>query len=232
MAIQLWDLAMAEELRRPSPYCWRAKMALWHKELPFETIPVRFTEKDRLAFSGQGAVPVLVDGDRVVTNSWDIALYLEERYPDRPTLFGDATSRALASFVTDWADLSLSSVLFPLISVDVWRHVHAMDKDYYRRTREERLGTTLEQAAAGHEERGEALRRDFLAPLRATLGAQAFLSGERPLYADYAVWGTLQWMRSVSRLPLLVPDDPIAAWHERLTALHGGPARAFLTYRT
>ena len=36
------------------------------------------TEADRLAFSGQGKVPVLVDGDKVISDSWTIAYYLED----------------------------------------------------------------------------------------------------------------------------------------------------------
>ena len=43
-------------------------MALAHKELEVETVPWRFTEKDVIAFSGQGRVPVLVDGDKVVAD--------------------------------------------------------------------------------------------------------------------------------------------------------------------
>src|SRR5690348_18398441 len=61
MAIQLYDLAGAEDDRRFSPYCWRVKMALKHKGLEFETIPWRFTEKDALAPYKSATVPVLVD---------------------------------------------------------------------------------------------------------------------------------------------------------------------------
>src|SRR5271166_3048109 len=46
---QLYDLAGAEAERRFSPYCWRAKMALMHKGLPFDTIPWRFNEKSEIA---------------------------------------------------------------------------------------------------------------------------------------------------------------------------------------
>src|SRR6266446_7829836 len=60
MAIKLYDLAGAETDRRFSPYCWRARMALAHKGLEVETIPWRFAEKDAIAFSGQGRVPVLI----------------------------------------------------------------------------------------------------------------------------------------------------------------------------
>ena len=58
MALRLYDLAGAELERRFSPYCWRIKLALMHKGLPFDTMPWRFTEKNAIAFSGQGRVPV------------------------------------------------------------------------------------------------------------------------------------------------------------------------------
>ena len=84
---QLYDLAGAQPERRFSPYCWRIKLALAHKGVAFDAIPWRFTDKDVIAFSGQGRVPVLVDADRVVFNSWTIATYLEDGYPG-PSLFG------------------------------------------------------------------------------------------------------------------------------------------------
>jgi glutathione S-transferase len=48
MVLKLYDLAAADEERRFSPYCWRIKMALAHKELKVETIPWRFIEKDAI----------------------------------------------------------------------------------------------------------------------------------------------------------------------------------------
>lgn len=69
MRLQLYDLAGAEPERRFSPFCWRTKLALMHKGLPFETIPWRFTDKDVIAFSAQGRVPVLRDDDHVVFDS-------------------------------------------------------------------------------------------------------------------------------------------------------------------
>ena len=53
MGLQLYDLAGAEPERRFSPYCWRIKLALMHKGLPFDTIPWRFTDKEAIAFSGR-----------------------------------------------------------------------------------------------------------------------------------------------------------------------------------
>ena len=84
MTLRLYDLAGSESDRRFSPYCWRTRMALAHKGLAFETIPWRFTEKDEIAPSGQKLVPVLVDGDRWIANSWTIANYLEHSFRARP----------------------------------------------------------------------------------------------------------------------------------------------------
>ncbi len=61
--MKLYDLAGADNDLRFSPNCWRIKMALEHKGLVAETVPWHFVEKDAIAFSGQKAVPVLVDGD-------------------------------------------------------------------------------------------------------------------------------------------------------------------------
>jgi glutathione S-transferase len=48
--IQLYDLAGARDDCRFSPNCWPVRMALLHKDLPFETIQWRFTEKQTIAF--------------------------------------------------------------------------------------------------------------------------------------------------------------------------------------
>src|SRR5215471_831458 len=88
MTIAPYYLAGAEADRRFSPFCWRTRMALAHKGLVVETVPWRFTEKAKLPQPNAGRVPVIVDGDRVVHDSTAIADYLEEHYPDRPSLFG------------------------------------------------------------------------------------------------------------------------------------------------
>src|SRR5487761_1101929 len=106
--LKLYDLAGAESDRRFSPYCWRVKMALAHKRLEVETIPWRFTDKAAIAPAGtQGRVPVLVDGERWINESWVIAEYLEDRYPDRPSLFGGTAGRALSRFYQSWTDAVL-----------------------------------------------------------------------------------------------------------------------------
>ncbi len=215
MVRRLYDLAGADPDLRFSPYCWRARLALAHKGLEVETVPWRFTDKDVIASSGQGLVPVLVDGDATVTDSWAIAAYLEERYPDRPSLFGGPGGMAPTRFVNAWADTVLNPGLARLILADVFSVLHEKDRAYFRQTREARFGMPLEQVSADRESRLPAFRQS-LEPVRAVLRAQPFLSGEQPAYADYIVLGSFQWARCVSSLELLGPDDPVAAWRGRL----------------
>ena len=67
--------------------------------------------------------------------------------------------------------------------------------------------------------------RDALEPLRATLGKQPFLGGERLLYTDIIVFSFFMMARSVSPTQLLEADDPVHAWRERMLDAFGGAGR-------
>lgn len=224
MARILYDLAGADPDRRFSPYCWRTKFALAHKGLEAETVPWRFTERDVIAFSGQGRVPVLVDGERTVFDSWAIANYLEDAYPDRPSLFGGEAGRAVSRLVNAWADTALTGPIARLVLIDIFERIHEKDRAYFRQSREQRFGKTLEEVSANRDGNLAAVRQ-ALEPLRVTLATQPFVGGKTPLYADYIVIGMLQWARCISPIETLAKDDPIHAWRDRMLDLHGGFAR-------
>jgi len=221
--LELYELAAAEDDRRFSPYCWRTRFALAHKDLPVRGIPWRFTERDKIAPSGQGRVPVLIDNGRWVADSWAIANHLEDGYPDRRSLFGGAAGRALSRFYNNWADTVLQPSLMRFVLLDIWRHVAEKDKEYFRRSREQRLGTTLEAFVADRDQHIEGFR-ESLGPLRLTLQAQPYLGGDSALYADYIVVGAFQWARVISDYKLLSADDPVAAWRQRMLGLFDGLA--------
>ena len=229
MTITLYDLAGAEAERRFSPFCWRAKMALAHKGLAVDTVPWRFTEKDKLPQPNAGRVPVIVDGARVVHDSTAIADYLEEHYPDRPSLFGGEVGRALARFVQNWTETVLQTGLVRLVVLDIHRHSHPKDQPYFRSSREERFGTTLEEVVKDREARLPAFRAS-LDPLRRTVERQSFIAGKTPGYADYIVFGAFQWARAISDFELLAADDPVRAWRGRMLDLFDGLARRAPAY--
>ena len=224
VARKLFELCGTETERVFSPFCWRTRMALAHKDIKAETIPWRFSEKDAIAPHQSDKVPVFIDGETSVADSWAIANYLEDTYPDRPSLFGGEGGRAMGRMLNWWGDTVVLGGIFPMIAVDIHAHLRPADQAYFRKTREVRLGKTLEQAAANRDEAVETFRQS-LNPMRLTLKTQPWLGGASPNYADYIVFGPFQWARATSPFRLLKEDDPIYAWREKLLDAFGGMAR-------
>lgn len=222
MIIQLYDLAGADENFRFSPFCWRARMALAHKGLAYETIPWRYGDKAKIIATGQGAVPVIVDGETMIHDSWVIANYLEDEYPQRP-LFGNAAARGAALMLKFWTERTLHPLLLRILIMDIYAAIHENDRAYFRESREKRFGMTLEQMATDSDNHREPLRA-ALEPLRLTLNGQAFIGGAVPTFADYIVFGALQWARCVSPMKLLTDDDSVYAWRKRLLDYFDGMA--------
>jgi glutathione S-transferase len=80
----------------------RAIRALWLIKvlgLDCEVVPVKLMEGEHLsaeflALNPAGKVPVLVDGDLVITESVAIALYLAEKFPEKRLIPSDLKARA------------------------------------------------------------------------------------------------------------------------------------------
>ena len=210
---------------RYSSYSWRTRMALKHKGMVFESQAVRISDKAAIAFSNQGKVPIIRDGDTVVSDSWKIAAYLETAYPDAPSLFGGAAGLALCRFVNSVADRQLMAALAPAVALSITQMVDAGDAAHLRAGFEKAFGKTLEEMDAAREGALKSFRR-ALDPLRATLRGQAFLGGESPLYADYIMLAPLQWARLIDARPVLEADDTLHPWSERMLDLYDGFARS------
>jgi glutathione S-transferase len=82
----------------------RVALALAHKGLQAERIEV--PDADRSAVrrvSGQDLVPVLIDGERVVPDSMEIVRYLEDRFPEAPSLYPPHPARKAECLIfIDW----------------------------------------------------------------------------------------------------------------------------------
>ncbi|MEF2070969.1 glutathione S-transferase family protein [Consotaella aegiceratis] len=224
MSVLLYDLVGRDAARPFSPHCWKVRMALKHKGLAFETVPVPFTQIPAIEGGATKTVPLLRDGDRLVVDSFAIAEYLDEAYSERPTLFGGEGGRALSRFVESWSQRTIHSRITTFAVLDIHDILGDVDQAYFRGDREAKLGRALEDVQAGREGRVD----DFLKaiePLRATLQRQPFLGGEAPLFADYIVFGAFQWLRIASPFRVLPDGDPVAEWFERCLGLHEGYAR-------
>jgi glutathione S-transferase len=220
MSITLYDLAAADTTVRFGPHCWKSRLALSHKQLEHTTIPVAFTEKKKIEMSGQGLLPVLTDGDTIVHDSWEIALYLESRYPQHSALFSNDEAKAHAMSVNEWCNTVLSQHIRPLVIMPIFNIIKEEDKDYFRQSREEKLGLSLEtyndKAEGGSAELNKALDK-----LREMLGDQPYLTGPAPSYADICVMGTFLWIACSNEISLVDlgftdQDDVFYHWYQRM----------------
>jgi len=220
--ITLWEL-QGKNGRRYSLFSWRTRMALRHKGLAFETRPVCLSDKEAIAFSGGKTVPVIRDGETVVRDSWKIAEYLEDRYPDS-SLFGGRIGRGVSQTYCAWVDRELVPAMLPVIAADIHERVDQADDAYFRRSMEGVLKRTLEET---RESREDALRRlgRVLEPMQAALKRQPYACGENPAYADYALFSVFQWARVMSPQEVLGPESPLCSWRERILDLYDGFAR-------
>ncbi len=81
----------------------RIALALAHKGVPVEYVDVDPDDRTPIVeVSGQELVPVLVDGDRVLSDSPVILEYLEERFPDPPLYPAVGARRAELQVFVEW----------------------------------------------------------------------------------------------------------------------------------
>jgi glutathione S-transferase len=221
----LYSLCGANAGRPFSPHCWKIVMALRHKGLDFEERPLAFTAIPKAEDGFSKTVPILRDGQELISDSFMIALYLEQAYPEQPSLFGGEGGKALARLVEGYSQ----TLVHPVITRIALSDIHAMlapdDQAYFRSSRETRLGVTLEEVRANRSE-ALALLPERLMPMRHMLGFQPFVGGEAPLFADYILFGALQWLRVTTGSIHLPDDDSVTRWFERCLDLHEGAARA------
>src|SRR5262245_20490722 len=226
LTITLYDL-VDKDGRRYSPYGWRARMALAHKGLNARDELCWHSDKKKLAFSGQHLVPVLLDGERAINDSWAIACYLDEAYPALPMLMDGVQGRAFAKFINGWTDIIIGRPLVRSLYLDIWKSLHPdADQVEFRKRREERNGATLEALHANRARDFEELNR-AMAPLNELLRHQPFVAGSTPAYVDYIVFGTLQMPHRLNGIDALSPEqDTVIRWRGAMRKLFNGLADA------
>jgi|RhiMethySRZTD1v2_1073278.scaffolds.fasta_scaffold600014_1 glutathione S-transferase len=218
------------EGRRPSPFSWRIRYALAHKGIDFEVHPVRFVDVDIIRrLSGQHLTPIIDDNGKVTHETWDIATYLEDRFPDRPSLFESSAGKGMAKLINVWADTQLARLARFVIYADFPAVLDPSDRAYFRSTRERDLGMTLEDACADQASKLAAFQQACV-PLERTLAAQPFVCGGTPAYADYVVFSVFQWARLGSPKEIVPAGSSLAQWRERMISLHDNLADRFPAY--
>jgi glutathione S-transferase len=202
-----------------SPFVWATKYAICHKGFDLDIVPGGFTGIEERTGGRSQRVPVIVDDGHWVLDSWLIAEYLDETYPDRPTLIGGKAVANYARFMESWLWANVLREWMPNIVQDYRDMAMDVDRDYVTRTRTP-PGKTLEEIQAGREERlGKVPHK--LQPLRDLLRETPWLGGDTPNYVDHRALAVFLFMAAVATTPVLTEDDPLRDWIERGFDLHG-----------
>lgn len=214
-----------------SPWCWHARMALAHKGIEAELVPLGFTEKDPIIALGGKSFPLMQEADGTVHNdSYKIIMRLEELQP-KPTLFpGGETGLALYKFLYRYTQTILFPTLIKIVLADIPSLLDGADRAYFIESREARFGMPLDQVCADRDGARATLSTQ-LDPFRRAMADGGYISGSAPAMADYLLFGVLQWARVVSAERTTEADDAIALWMENMLDLFDGlgrtvPARA------
>ena len=220
--ITLYDLALREG-QTISPFVWATKYAIAHKGFEIELVPGGFTGIVERTGGRTERLPAIVDDGKWVLDSWLIAEYLDETYPDRPTLIGGKPVEVATKFIEGWLWSTVLREWMPNIVRDYRDAVLEVDWDYVTRTRTA-PGTTLEATQAGREDRLP-LIPPKLELLRTTLRETPWLGGDTPNYTDYRCLAVFLFMSAVATTPVLTDDDPVRDWVDRGFDLYGGLGR-------
>ncbi|MPT47739.1 MAG: glutathione S-transferase family protein [Sphingobium sp.] len=223
--ITLYDLQLASGCTI-SPFVWRTKYALAHKGFDIDIVPGGFTGIMERTGGRSERLPAIVDDGEWILDSWVIAEYLDEKYPDRPMLFEGPAMKNLTKFLDSWLWSTAIAPWFRCYILDYHDLSLPQDHEYVRTTREKWFlgGKTLEETVAGREDRLP-LVPPLLEPLRKLLRETPWLGGDTPNYADYTALAVFLWTGSVASTPPLTDDDPLRDWLDRGFDLYDGLGR-------
>ncbi|MBS0421370.1 MAG: glutathione S-transferase family protein [Proteobacteria bacterium] len=185
----------------------RPRWVLQELEVPFEAVNVDLLEgeqraADFLKLNPAGQVPVLVDGEVVLSESVAIALYLAEKYPDKHLLPADPTHKAQ---VYKWLLFTTTALEQPL-----WR----MAKHSTLYPQEKRIPAEINLA-----------REDFLAIAGVAdqhLSTREYLVGGALTVADLILAYTLDWAHAAG---VLGTFKHLQAYMERMYRRPSAPIR-------
>jgi glutathione S-transferase len=95
-----------------SPYVRKALACLALKGLEYEIDPITpfYGDEEFARLSPLRRIPVLIEGDLVLTDSSVICAWLDEEYPERPLLPATPAERARARWLEEYADTRMGDV--------------------------------------------------------------------------------------------------------------------------
>lgn len=219
-----------------SPDCGKIRAILRYKSVPVKIRPVNpLNRAELLKISGQLRVPVLVDGRKVLTDSSDIARYLEDKFPDPPIYPRGRRDNAQALLWEDWADEALQRVVGPLkfLHKANGRKTAALEAANSAQGPATLFTWRLilpvverQMAAFGQTQSVPRLLKRFETQMQLVADRieGTFLVGDKPSVADFSVYGVLEPLEGLVGFSILERHESVYRWFQRMKALPPGSA--------
>ena len=142
-------------------------------------------------------LPIIHDSEsgQYISNSFDIALFLDQKFPDKPLLFPSGTKNAVQLFDTYF----MEKVLGPICFAPSCDRIDAKSQLYFRKTRERWFGAKLEDLCPKGPARHVAwnkLRSTFNSlsgPRDGSNSGAIYYFGDTISYADFIVSSFIYW---------------------------------------
>ena len=216
-----------------SPFCQKVSRILKFKGISFETVNYNGILGAKVPLlSKVGKVPVIDHNGQRIQDSTRIARYLEETYPDTPSLYPtDPNQKALAELWEDWADEALYfyEVYLRVNDPDALEEairISSIGRPAYERPMVKgfilaELKTQLFFQGLGRmkAEHVEAEFRRHLDRIEQVLSQSEWLVGDSQTIADIAVVAQLgEVIRTSKKFRKEILDRPfIALWYKKQT---------------
>jgi len=227
MPLQLHELAAEDTAIKFSPFVWRARMALLHKGLDFESVVWQFKDRDKTEHK---MVPAIYDEGKMISDSWEIAKYLDEKYPDRPTLINGSQGEAHCQLVNAIVNTQVFGACAAMALYPVSRILDDESAGYFIPAREAKFGKKLSDLNNPDQEAAKASLAKMLTCFELTLKTSDYIGGDTPTYADYILFGPLKWIDVVAYRPVDETSNT-GKWFDRISSLYGGNAANAPTVR-
>ncbi len=220
-----------------SPFCDKIRRVLHWKGIEYDVKEYALTDRKAVAtINPAGKLPCLEHDGLRLSDSTDIAYYLEEKFPQRSLIPSDPRQRALVHMLEDWADESLffyEMFLRFALPQNAERNLPRMlhqDKPLMRRLMPmlipRGIRSIIKKQGLGRKSDEQLLmdlRRQFIA-LNERLGDGGWLVGDGISLADIAVYAMVACCRdSKEGVPLLRENRKVADWLKQVEDATGGP---------
>jgi glutathione S-transferase len=207
-----------------SPYCIPIAAALRALDVPFRTVQVSYGDRTPIFKLTQGnyhQVPVLVDGAEVVFESaadtLDVAHFVDQRWAEG-RLF-PAAVEGLQRIVVPHLESDVEGVTFRLVDPGFFDTVtDERERMFFLRFKERKFGRGCLEVWRRQARQLRTQAEALLTPYDLMLQHNAFLLGDAPVYADYALLGIVGNLtyHGINQLPPRL--KALRAWRKRIEA--------------